>query len=48
MPFEKLFSRHRRRLRRTGLGTDLAYAVSSPLIGGIRLLVGVAQFDLAG
>ncbi len=80
VPFEKLFPRHRQRVRRPGLGTDLAYAMAQPALGavgivvaavigilslawlpglalrplvdqlpgGLRLLVGIALFDLAG
>ncbi len=35
VPFERLFPRHRQRLRRPQLGTDLAYALAGPLLGGI-------------
>ena len=37
VPFEKLFPRHRQRLRRPGLGTDLAYAVSEPVLAAVTL-----------
>ncbi len=42
VPFEKLFPRHRQRLRRPGLGTDLCYALLQPLTGGVAVAVGAA------
>lgn len=40
VPFEKLFPRHRsQRVRRKGLGTDLAFALATPLISGAGLVV---------
>jgi CRISPR-associated Cas5-like protein len=40
VPFEKLFPRHRnQRVRRTGLGTDLAFALATPLISAVGLIV---------
>jgi sterol desaturase/sphingolipid hydroxylase (fatty acid hydroxylase superfamily) len=41
VPFEKLFPRHRQRLRRSGLGTDLAYAVLSGPLKVIGTVVGI-------
>jgi len=41
VPFEKLFPRHRQRLRRPGLGTDLVYGVAQPLLRVVALVVGV-------
>ncbi|HZQ57053.1 MAG TPA: sterol desaturase family protein [Acidimicrobiales bacterium] len=42
VPFEKLFPRHRQRLRRPGLSTDLTYAVAQPALTAASLVVGVA------
>jgi sterol desaturase/sphingolipid hydroxylase (fatty acid hydroxylase superfamily) len=42
VPFEKLFRRHRQRIRRPGLRTDLTYALFSPLNNLIGLAAGVA------
>lgn len=40
VPFEKLFPRHRgQRLRRDGVGTDLAFARSQPLLGVVTVAV---------
>ena len=40
VPFEKLFPRHRgQRVRREGLGTDLAFALATPLSSGVGLIV---------
>ena len=40
VPFEKLFPRHRgQRVRRQGLGTDLTFALATPLISGVGLVV---------
>ncbi len=40
VPFEKLFPRHRnQRVRRAGLGTDLAFALATPLISAVGLVV---------
>ena len=51
VPFEKLFPRHRQRLRRPGLGTDLAYALSQPVLrlatAGAGIVVGVGSSGLA-
>lgn len=41
VPFEKLFPRHPQRLRRPGLGTDMAYAMAQPLLGAAGLVVAV-------
>jgi sterol desaturase/sphingolipid hydroxylase (fatty acid hydroxylase superfamily) len=41
VPFEKLFPRHRQRLRRAGLTTDLAYALSQPALAAASLVVGL-------
>jgi len=47
VPFEKLFPRHRQRVRRPGLGTDLAYALAQPVLGAagvaVALVVGIAS-----
>ena len=40
VPFEKLFPRHDQRLRRPGLGTDLAYGISAPVLTAAGGLVG--------
>jgi hypothetical protein len=40
VPFEKLFPRHRQRLRRPGLGTDIAYGLAQALLGPAGLIVG--------
>ena len=49
VPFEKLFRRHDQRLLRPGLGTDLAYAASQPVLApiGIAVAVVVAVLSLA-
>jgi sterol desaturase/sphingolipid hydroxylase (fatty acid hydroxylase superfamily) len=48
VPCEKLFPRHRQRLLRPGLGTDLAWAIAQPalrLVGtGAGIVVAVATF----
>jgi sterol desaturase/sphingolipid hydroxylase (fatty acid hydroxylase superfamily) len=45
VPFEKLFPRHRQRLRRPGLATDIAYGLTQPLLVpvgiAVALVVGV-------
>jgi sterol desaturase/sphingolipid hydroxylase (fatty acid hydroxylase superfamily) len=42
VPFEKAFPRHRgQRVRRNGLGTDLAFALAAPLISALGLVVAV-------
>ena len=41
VPFEKLFPRHRQKLRRPLLGTDLAFALASPLMTGVGVAAGV-------
>jgi sterol desaturase/sphingolipid hydroxylase (fatty acid hydroxylase superfamily) len=41
-PFEKLFPRHRgQRVRRGGLGTDLVFAVASPVLSFIGLAIAI-------
>lgn len=42
VPFEKLFPRHRKKLRREALGTDIAYALVSTPLGAIGVAVGLA------
>lgn len=41
VPFEKLFPRHRQRLRRPGLGTDIAYALAGPALNAVGIAVAV-------
>jgi len=42
VPFEKLFPRHRgQRVRRPGVGTDMAYALATPLLGAIGVAVAI-------
>lgn len=41
VPFEKLFPRHRQRLRRPGVGTDIAYALLATPLNLLGLAVGV-------
>lgn len=41
VPFEKLFPRHDQRIRRRGVGTDLAYAMLGPLFTAIGLGVAI-------
>ena len=41
VPFEKLFPRHRQRLRRRAVGTDVAYALASPVLRALGLAVAV-------
>lgn len=41
VPFEKLFPRHRQRIRRPQVGTDIGYALAGPLLSGIGLAAGV-------
>lgn len=41
VPFEKLFPRHRQKIRRPQLITDIAYALSGPLLNGIGLAAGL-------
>ncbi len=41
VPFEKLFRRHDQRLRRPGLGTDLAHVVARPVLAPVGLVVAV-------
>jgi sterol desaturase/sphingolipid hydroxylase (fatty acid hydroxylase superfamily) len=41
VPFEKMFPRHRQKLRRPNLGTDLAYALTAGPLGAIGLILGV-------
>lgn len=40
VPFEKLFPRHRQRLRRTGVGTDIAFGIAQPLLTLLGAIVG--------
>ena len=49
VPFEKLFPRHRQRVRRPAVGTDIAYAVAQPLmvVAGTAVAVTVAVASLA-
>ena len=49
VPFEKLFPRHRQRLRRPELGTDLAFALAGPALNavGIAAAVVVGAISLA-
>lgn len=49
VPFEKLFPRHDQRVRRAGLGTDLAYAVAQPAlaVAGIAVAAVVGVVSLA-
>jgi sterol desaturase/sphingolipid hydroxylase (fatty acid hydroxylase superfamily) len=45
VPFEKLWPRHKQRLRRPGVGVDLVYALVRPVLGiaglGVAVVVGV-------
>jgi sterol desaturase/sphingolipid hydroxylase (fatty acid hydroxylase superfamily) len=41
VPFEKLFPRHRQRIRRPRLGTDIGYALASPMLTAIGVAAGV-------
>lgn len=41
VPFEKLFPRHRQRLRRHGVGTDIAYGLTQPLLVPLGVAVGI-------
>ena len=41
VPFEKLFPRHRQRLRRPGVLTDIAYGLTQPLLAPIGIAVGL-------
>ncbi len=49
VPFEKLFPRHRQRIRRPKLGTDVAYALAGPALNvvGLAAAVVVAVISLA-
>jgi sterol desaturase/sphingolipid hydroxylase (fatty acid hydroxylase superfamily) len=49
VPFEKLFPRHRQRLRRPGLMTDMCYAATQPIlaVGSIAAAVVVGALSLA-
>ena len=49
VPFEKLFPRHRQRVRRPAVGTDIAYALAQPLmvVAGTAVAVVVAVASLA-
>jgi sterol desaturase/sphingolipid hydroxylase (fatty acid hydroxylase superfamily) len=42
VPFEKLFPRHRQRVRRPHVGTDIAYALTAGPLGVLGLLAGIA------
>jgi sterol desaturase/sphingolipid hydroxylase (fatty acid hydroxylase superfamily) len=42
VPFEKLFPRHRQRLRRPGLGTDVVFGLTQPLLALLGVVVGAA------
>jgi sterol desaturase/sphingolipid hydroxylase (fatty acid hydroxylase superfamily) len=41
-PFERFFPRHRQRMRRVGLGTDIAYGLAGPALRLAQNVVGVA------
>ncbi len=41
VPFEKLFPRHRQRIRRPELGTDIGYALAGTLLNIIGLIVAI-------
>jgi sterol desaturase/sphingolipid hydroxylase (fatty acid hydroxylase superfamily) len=41
VPFEKLFPRHRQRLRRPQVGTDVGYALAGPLLTAVGLVAAV-------
>jgi sterol desaturase/sphingolipid hydroxylase (fatty acid hydroxylase superfamily) len=42
VPFEKLFPRHRgQRIRRPGVGTDIAYALASPVLNAATIAVAI-------
>ncbi|MGH1487941.1 MAG: sterol desaturase family protein [Acidimicrobiales bacterium] len=41
VPFEKLFPRHRQRIRRPQLGTDIGYALAGPLLNAIGITAAV-------
>jgi sterol desaturase/sphingolipid hydroxylase (fatty acid hydroxylase superfamily) len=47
VPFEKLFPRHRQRLRRPLVLTDIAYAVAQPVLGAVgiaaAIVIGIAS-----
>lgn len=49
VPFEKMFPRHRQRLRRPGAGTDLGYAMAAPVLNvvGIAAAIVVGGLSLA-
>ncbi len=50
VPFEKMFPRHRgQRIRRPGLGVDVAHALAAPLLGvaGVVVAVAVGVLSLA-
>jgi sterol desaturase/sphingolipid hydroxylase (fatty acid hydroxylase superfamily) len=42
VPFEKLFPRHPQKVRRPGLGTDLAWGLSQPVVAVAGLVVALA------
>mgnify|MGYP000120424808 CR=1 FL=1 len=41
VPFEKLFPRHRQRIRRPDLGTDIGYALAGGLLNAVGLIVAI-------
>jgi sterol desaturase/sphingolipid hydroxylase (fatty acid hydroxylase superfamily) len=41
VPFERLFPRHRQRMRRSGLGTDITYGIAGPALRFATTVVGV-------
>ena len=43
VPFEKVFPRHRQRVRREAVGTDIAYALVSTPMGAVSVAVGVVM-----
>ncbi len=49
VPFEKLFPRHRQRIRRPGVGTDIAHALAQPfaIVVGTAVAVVVGLVSLA-
>ncbi len=47
VPFEKVFRRHEQRIRRPGLRTDLTYALVTPAINFVGLMMGIAIAVLA-
>jgi hypothetical protein len=43
VPFEKVFPRHGQRLRRPGLGTDLAFGLAQPVLTLLSVFVASAS-----